>query len=609
MFEYKLDENNIATLTINMESLPTNVWNNESIQAFSDSLDKLLFEPELSGIVVCSARKDFLAGADLKAIQPLDNIEKNMKTLGQLVKSFRRLETSGVPVVAAIAGSALGGGYELCLACHYRVAIDDNKIKIGLPESQLGLLPGAGGTQRLPRMIGIQAALQFMVEGKQVHPHKALQMGLINDLAKGEQELISKAKNWVRHNTHTGEAIQPWDHKKFKYPGGGVQSPGAYTTFMAGTALLRKKTAGNYPAAQAIMSAVYEGCQVPFDQALKIEARYFKKCLKSSVAKNTVRTMFTSLNEINKGIARPKNFPPTDFNKVGILGAGMMGAGIAYAAANAGIEVVLKDTSLEFAQKGKAYSEKVLAKLMEKGRVNAEKIKKTLDLIHPTTEANDLRGCDLIIEAVTEDRNIKGVVLKEAEEQVGPKAIMASNTSTLPITGLSEYCERRDQFIGLHFFSPVDKMPLVEIILGQQTSQETLAKAFDFVRKLKKTPIVVNDGRGFYTSRVFSSYIHAGTTCLKEGIAPPLIENAGKMAGMPVGPLAVADEISIDLIYHVLKQEEEDTGKTNNSPSAQVAKLFVEEFKRLGRKSQKGFYEYPDKGKSIYGPIWLSTSL
>jgi 3-hydroxyacyl-CoA dehydrogenase/enoyl-CoA hydratase/3-hydroxybutyryl-CoA epimerase len=598
MIQWNLDKN-ILTLTLDMTDFPMNVWNDKSVTVFSENIDKALADQNIRGIIITSGKKDFLVGADLKSLMPLDNVTRNMDLVKRLNLVFRKLETGKKPVVAAINGSALGGGYELCLACHRRIAANNNKIRIGLPESTLGLLPGAGGTQRLPRLIGIANSLNLLVEGRTLRVDEALKMGLIDEITATPAEMIDKAKTWILANP---EVIQPWDNPKYKIPGGGVQTPAVATNFSVGTALLRKKTASNYPSMLFIMSCVFEGLQLTFDRGLEVEARYFKSCLKSPVAKNIIQTMFLDLNDIKRGVDRPKDIPACTFQKIGILGSGMMGSGIAYSAAGAGLQVILKDVSLEAAEKGKDYSAKLLKPQVEKGRLSPEDSKLFLERIKPSTSDSDLKGCDLVIEAVTENRKIKEQVIKSIEAAAGPEALIASNTSTLPISGLAEYSSHPENFIGLHFFSPVDKMPLVEIIIGKKTSQAAIAKAFDFVRKIDKVPIIVNDGRGFFTSRVFASYVYEGMKCLSEGISPALIENAGKMAGMPVGPLAVADEVSLDLLLNIIKQTEEDLGKKDDSPAAKVTRLFVEKMGRLGRKSNKGFYDYPAGGRKVLWP-------
>jgi len=590
VFALSMTPDGVAVITIAMTDLPVNVWNERSIQAFAGTLEDVLARPGLRGIVLCSGRETFLAGADLNALMPLDDVARNMALVEALGAALRRLETCGVPVVAAIDGNALGGGYELCLACHRRIAKSEDSIRIGLPESRLGLIPGAGGTQRLPRLIGIRVALPILVEGKALKPQAALAAGLVDQLVERDEQLVPAATDWI---LSTKDATQPWDRDGYRIPGGGVQTPGGYQTFMAATALVQEKTHGNYPAPLAVLRSVYEGLQLPFELGLTIEAQAFALCLASPVARNTVRTMFFGLNEINRGAGRPRDFAVATWRKIGVLGAGMMGSGIAYAAASRGIEVVLKDVDAAAAERGKGAVAKILAKRADAGRI--------LERLLTTSRVEDLDGCELIIEAVFEDRAIKEAVIREAEERIPGNALVASNTSTLPITSLARASRRPASFVGLHFFSPVDRMPLVEIIRGHETSPETVAHAFDFVRALGKTPIVVNDGRGFFTSRVFSAYVNAGLLCLKEGVAPALIENAGRMAGMPVGPLAVADEVSLDLILQISRQTERDLGRPDDSTTAEVVTLLVEQLSRRGRKSGAGFYEYPADGTKF---IW-----
>jgi 3-hydroxyacyl-CoA dehydrogenase/enoyl-CoA hydratase/3-hydroxybutyryl-CoA epimerase len=610
MINYTNDRN-VAILGWNMTSSPMNVLNDDSIPAFEAALQRAYADPEVKGIIVTSEKNEFIAGADLKMI--LRNNDKDpaemLKVSAELNRIFRAIETSGKPVVAAINGTALGGGYEVCLGCHHRIALDNPKAVIGLPEVTLGLLPGGGGTQRLPRMLGMEAALPLLLEGKRVSPKEALTLGMVDDLAVSREELLEKAFAWIETNP---EPLQPWDERdrktgrivgkeNFKVPGGAVQSPTGARIFSAGTAMLMEKTRGNYPAPLAIMSCVYEGLQVNIDRALVIEARYFVKVATSKVAKGLIQTMFLGLNEVNKGISRPKNVPPTEVKKLGILGAGMMGSGIAYAAAISSIQVVLKDVSIEAAEKGKDYSRTVFKKAIERGKGTPAKAEAALNLIKTTADAEDLRGCDLIIEAVFENRELKAQVTKEAEPLLAESGVFASNTSTLPISGLAQASAKPDNFIGLHFFSPVDKMQLVEVIRGRQTSEYALAFALDFVKKIRKTPIVVNDSRGFYTSRVFTMYTAESMELLKEGVNPVLIENAGKNAGMPVGPLAVSDEVSLDLIHKISGQSIKDGALNEDDTAYQVAGKFVE-LGRLGKKSKAGFYDYPEGEKKYLWP-------
>ncbi len=611
---YKV-ENNVAIISWNMTTSPMNVLNDTSIPEFSGHLEKAYNDSEVKGIIITSEKNEFIAGADVKML--LKNNDGDTTEMHQFSLNFnnifRKLETCGKPVVAAMNGTALGGGYEVCLASHYRIAIDNPKAQIGLPEVQLGLLPGGGGTQRLPRLIGMEAALMLMVEGKRISPKEALGYGMINDLVANREEMMEKAMKWIVANP---KPIQPWDEfdkktgaikarENYKVPGGNVQSPTGMRIFAAGTAMIMDKTKGNYPAPIAILSCVYEGLQVNIDRAIPIEARYFVKVATSIEAKNLISVMFLGKNEADKGASRPKDVPPTDVKKLGILGAGFMGAGIAYVSAMAGIDVVLKDVSIEGAEKGKDYSRALIQKGIERGKTTAEKGEKLLSLIKTTADAADLKGCDLIIEAVFENRELKASVTKESEPMLVENGVFGSNTSTLPITGLAKASAKPENFIGIHFFSPVDKMMLVELIRGKETSDYAVALAVDYVKKIRKTPIVVNDSRGFYTSRCFGTYTTEGIALLKDGVNPILIENAGKNAGMPVGALAVSDEVALDLALKISKQAIADGALSENDSTYQATKLMVEDLGRLGKKNKKGFYEYPESGKKY---LWEGLS-
>ncbi|MGB3947282.1 MAG: 3-hydroxyacyl-CoA dehydrogenase NAD-binding domain-containing protein [Bacteroidia bacterium] len=599
MINYTTDSDGIAIISFNNKNSSVNVIDADFLAQLEQVVDTISANQEIKGVVVTSAKKDFVLGADLRMIMGVNDAAVIMSIGTRLQKVLRKMETSGKPTVAAINGTALGGGYEICLACHYRIAVNDSKILIGLPEVLLGLLPGAGGTQKLPRMLGVQEALPFLLEGKKIRPEQALKSGLINQLVDTPEQLIVAAKEWIKT---VGKSVQPWDEEKFRIPGGEIQSPKILSILPAAAGLSLKKTYGNYPAVNAILNCVYEGLQLPLDRGLVVECRYFTQCVLSPEAKNLIRTMFVNMNEANKGEARPKNIAPNQLKKVGILGAGMMGAGIAYVAATNGIDVVLKDVSKEAAEKGKAYSVKLLSEKVAKKQMSQEKADELLAKIHTTNIVSDLEGCELVIEAVFENRDLKATVTHETEAILTKEAVFASNTSTLPITGLAKASIRSQNFIGLHFFSPVDKMQLVEVIVGKKTSDYAIAMAIDFVKKIKKTPIVVNDGRGFYTSRVFCTYLFEGMECLAEGVTPALIENAGKMAGMPVGPLALADEVSIELCYKINKQTELDTNKKNDSKAVEVINTFIEKHNRLGKKSKQGFYNYPDEGKKMLWP-------
>jgi len=602
MIDYSVDGDGIATIAWNVSNRPMNVMNAESVAAYAEAVDKALADDAVKGVIVTSARKEFLVGADLSAMGGSATAEALAGFVAPINELFRRIEKSGKPFVAAINGHALGGGYETALACHRRIVADDAKIKIGLPEAKVGLLPGAGGTQRLPRLIGIRPALPLLLEGKELRPQAALQAGMIDQVVPAD-ELLAEARRWLldegqKRENHT----QPWDRKGFKIPGGAVQSPGGQQTFVAGTAMLHAKTYGNYPGQQNIMSCVYEGCIVDIDTGVKIETRYFVNTALRPESKNLIRFFF-SMTEANKGARRPKDVAPAKLGRIGILGAGMMGAGIAYVTALAGMDAVLLDTSQEAAEKGKAYSEGLLKKRAARGRMSQEAAAEILARVRPTTDFADLADCSLVIEAVFENREIKAEVTQKTEAVCGEDLVFASNTSTLPITGLAKASARPERFIGLHFFSPVDRMPLVEIIRGEQTSDETLANAIDYVKAIRKTPIVVNDSRGFYTSRVFATYVREGLAMLAEGISPALIENAGKMAGMPVGPLALADEVSLDLMHKVGTQTRKDLGdKYVEGPADPVIGKMVDDLGRIGKKAAKGFYDYPEGGTKRLWP-------
>ncbi len=602
MIHYTVD-NGVAIIAWEMTSSPMNVLNDESIPQFEAALNRAYTDESVAGVIVTSNKSEFVAGADLKMI--LRNSDSDpagiLKVSMELNRIFRGIETSGKPTVAAINGTALGGGYEICLACHHRIALSNPKALIGLVEVTIGLLPGGGGTQRLPRMLGMQAALPLMLEGRKVGVSEAAQIGMVDAIADSPEAMMAMSRAWIAANPNP---LKPWDQidKKtgkivakdnFRVPGGNVQTPVGVQTFSAGTAMLMDKTKGNYPAPLEIMACVYEGLQVNIDRALMIEARHFVKVATSKVARSLIQTMFLGLNEANKGASRPKDQPKTDVKKLGVLGAGMMGAGIAYVSAQAGIEVVLKDVSAEAVERGKDYTRSLLQKGIERGKVDTATAEATLNRINTTTDAADLEGCDLIIEAVFENRGLKAQVTQEAEPLLAQTGVFASNTSTLPIGGLANAAANPANFIGIHFFSPVDKMMLVELIVGEQTSDYALAVAMDYVRKIRKTPIVVNDSRGFYTSRCFGTYSAEGMELLREGVNPVLIENAGKDAGMPVGPLAVTDEVSIELVYKIASQGVADGAITDADISYQVAKQFVEQG-RAGKKAKAGFYDYPD---------------
>lgn len=603
MINYNVDSEGIATLEWDLPGRSQNVLNEETMAAFAACVQKALADPAVKGLLVASAKADFIAGGDLEMLLKAGDAQAMSDNLKGWHKLMRTLETTGKPVAAALNGTTLGGGLEVALACHYRVAADNPKARFGFPEVTLGLLPGAGGTQRAPRLMGIQPALMLLTEGKRIKAADAQKQGLIHAVVPAGKERDA-ARAWLLDATAKGgKTLQPWDQKGFRIPGGGVMTPSGMQTFMAGNAMLREKTQGNYPAPKHILSCVFEGLQTDIDTGLAIETRYFVNLVTGPVAKNMIRSLFFFMQDANKLAHRPKDVPVQKFTKIGMLGAGMMGAGIAHAAATAGLEVVLLDSTQENAEKGKAYSAKLLEKRVAKSQLPQDGAAAVLARIKPTTDYADLAGCELVVEAVFEDRALKADVTKKTEAVIAADALFASNTSTLPITGLAEASARPANFIGLHFFSPADKMPLVEIIMGKQTSQQTLARSMDFVRAIGKTPIVVNDARGFYTSRVFGTYLSEGMALLQEGVAPALIDNAGRLAGMPVGPLALADEVSIELVHKIASQTKKDLGDQYVSRAAdQVAALMADKLGRLGKKGGHGFYEYPADARKHLWP-------
>ncbi|WP_379544620.1 3-hydroxyacyl-CoA dehydrogenase NAD-binding domain-containing protein [Psychrobacter sp. R86515] len=602
-FSAQRDDDGIVTVTIDQSKRKMNVIGDGFTESFATIVDNFINDDAATGLILTSAKETFVVGADIDQLNQIKTAEQAFALTEELKGSLRKLETSGKPVVAAMTGTALGGGLELALACHYRIAIDTSKTKLGLPEVKLGLLPGGGGTQRLPRLVGIQAAMELMTQGKELRPSAAKDIGLIDATATDRADMLKQAKDWIQNNPN---AQQPWDKKGFKIPGGDSKHPKVVPIFSIAPAMANQKSHGNYPAITHIMSCVFEGCLVDIDTGLEIESRYFAACVMSTESKNMINTLWTQLNSIKKGQSRPQGFERTQIKKVGILGAGMMGAGIAYVTAKAGIDVVLLDTDIANAEKGKAYSANILDKAISRKRATEEKKQALLERITPTVSYDDLADCDLIIEAVFENREIKAKCTQQSEAVISSKAVYASNTSTLPITGLAKASTRPNQFIGLHFFSPVDKMPLVEIIMGEQTDDATLAKAFDYVVQIGKTPIVVNDSHGFYTSRVFGTYVSEGIAMLGEGMHPRSIEVAGLKTGMPMPPLALQDEVSLSLALHVSEQQQLDMAVEGKPivvrPSYDILKTLVNEHGREGKKNGKGFYDYPIEGDKHLWP-------
>ncbi|MEV6786204.1 3-hydroxyacyl-CoA dehydrogenase NAD-binding domain-containing protein [Streptomyces sp. NPDC051098] len=600
---WEQDETGIVTLVLDDPNQSANTMN----QAFRDSIAAVAERAEaeqdsIRGIVFTSAKKTFFAGGDLKDMIRIgpENAQQAFDAGMSIKHALRRIETLGKPVVAAINGAALGGGYEIALACHHRIALDAPGSKIGLPEVTLGLLPAGGGVTRTVRLLGIaDALLKVLLQGTQYSPQRALENGLVHEVAATQDEMLAKARAFIEANP---ESQQPWDVKGYKIPGGTPSNPRFAANLPAFPANLKKQTAGApYPAPRNILAAAVEGSQVDFETAQTIEARYFTELVTGRIAKNMIQAFFFDLQAVNSGANRPQGIEPRPVRKVAVLGAGMMGAGIAYSCARAGIDVVLKDVTAEAAQQGKEYSEKLLAKALSRGRTTEAKRDALLARITPTADPADLAGCDAVIEAVFEDTALKHKVFQEIQDIVEPDALLCSNTSTLPITALAEGVTRPVDFIGLHFFSPVDKMPLVEIIKGERTGDEALARAFDLVRQINKTPIVVNDSRGFFTSRVIGQFINEGVAMIGEGADPVSVEQAAAQAGYPAKVLSLMDELTLTLprkIRNETRRAVEEAGGTwAGHPADAVIDRMVDEFGRPGRSGGAGFYDYDGEGK------------
>lgn len=604
-FIYEKDQDGIVTITMDMKG-PVNAMNQDYRLAMSVLPGKLEKEDGLTGVIFASAKSTFFAGGDLKEMVTVTKGQEaeQFKMIEEAVKlPLRRLEKLPVPIVAAINGAALGGGLELCLACNHRIAWNNPKVALGLPEVTLGLLPGGGGVVRSIHMLGLEKALPFLLEGKKYRPQQALDSGLIDALVESIEELVPAAKAWIKSNAD--KAAQPWDCKGHKIPGGDIWSPKIAGILSVSPAMLFKKTRGLMPAPERILAVAGDTMAVNFDTALRIESRGLAHLITTPQAKNLITSGFFQMNSINSGKSRPDNVPPTKVSKLGILGAGMMGQGIAYSSALAGIEVVLKDISQEAAEKGKAYSAKLMDKSIAKGRNSEEDKTALLSLIKATDKYEDLEGCDLIIEAVFENIDLKAKVTKEAQQFLSESCVIGSNTSTLPISQLASASAHPANFIGIHFFSPVDKMPLIEIICGQQTSDETLALAFDYAKQIRKTPIVVNDSLGFFTSRVFGSYLDEGARLLVDGLDPILIDAMGKQVGMPVGPLTVQDEVSQELSKKAANTHREMgvfCSKGDNSVNAAVCERLINKYGRGGRYHGGGYYEYAQDGSKKVWP-------
>lgn len=604
-FTIETDADGIALITWDMPDKSMNVFTVEVMDELDTLLKQTVEDAAIKGVVFTSGKSSFSGGADLTMIRgmfsmlqeataadPTTAKQKLFEVAGRMTWLFRAIETNGKPWVAAINGTCMGGAFELSLACHGRVAANSKSVKLALPEVKVGIFPGAGGTQRVSRLANAQDALQMMTTGQSLTPQRAKAMGLVHQVVE-PADLVTAAKQMIKDGL---KPVAPWDEKGFKAPGGGVWTPAAAQLWPAAPAILRRETAGNYPGALAILKCVYEGLQLPFDTALKVEQRYFTQVLGTTEAFSMIRSLFISMQELGKGARRPAGVPKSEFKKIGVVGAGFMGASIAYVTAAAGIPVVLIDQTQEAADKGKAVSEKLVAESVSKGRLTKEEGEKLLSLVTPTPDYATLADVDLVIEAVFEDRKVKKAVIEAIEAVISPTTVFASNTSTLPITGLAENSKRPDQFVGVHFFSPVEKMMLTEVILGEKTGDKALAVALDFVAKIKKTPIVVNDTRGFFVNRCVFRYINEAYDMLIEGVPAAMIENAAKMAGMPVGPLSLNDEVAVDLSQKIMKASIADLGPDSVKPEhmALVDKM-IDLLDRRGRKNGQGFYDYPAK--------------
>jgi 3-hydroxyacyl-CoA dehydrogenase / enoyl-CoA hydratase / 3-hydroxybutyryl-CoA epimerase len=612
-FKLDTDADGIALVTWDAPGRSMNVIDRELIDELSAIVEKVAGDAAIKGAIVTSGKETFCAGADLAMLEIYGRAFAEMaRSRGEeaaaarlfeesrkLSLLYRRIETCGKPWVAAISGTALGGGFELCLACHHRVAAESAKTRLGLPEVKVGLFPGAGGTQRIARMMPPGDALQFLLKGDQLRLDQAKSMKLIDAIVPAA-ELVPQAKAWIKSG---GTATAPWDAEGFRLPGGPVYSKAGMMTFPAANAIYRRETYDNYPAARAIMQVVYDGLQLPMDLGLRVESRWFAKILRSPEAAAMIRTLFVSTQELNKGARRPKSVAATTLKTIGIVGAGFMGAGIAYVTALAGLDVVLIDRDQESADKGKAHSAKLMTEQVNRGRATTAERDAVLARITATADYGVLRNCDLVVEAVFEDRKVKAEAIAKAEAVIGEGTIFGSNTSTLPITSLAEISKRPANFVGIHFFSPVERMMLVEVIMSKQTGERALAGALDFVRAIRKTPIVVNDSRGFYTSRVVGTYLREGHLMLAEGVPAAMIENVGRMAGMPVGPLSLNDEVAVDLAWKILLATEADlgAGAIDRRQKALLEEM-VEKRGRLGRKNGKGFYDYPQGGRKKLWP-------
>ena len=613
-FRTDLDADGVLSIVWDMPGRSMNVLTEDAIRELAGIVQRVTTDETVKGVVISSGKPgSFSGGADLTMLEGLARLyaaemAKNGANAAakalfegsrQLSLLYRHIETCGKPWVAAINGVCLGGAFELALACHWRIASNDPATRVGLPEVKVGLFPGAGGTQRVARMLPPADALQMLMKGEQIRPDKARGMRLVDEVV-AKDDLLAKAKAWI---TGGGKAVKPWDEKGFKLPGGPVWSKGGFMTFPPANAIYRRETQDNYPAIRAMLQAVFDGLQLPMDLALTVESRHFAKVLRSPEAAAMIRTLFVSMQELNKGARRPKSVPEVKLTKVGVVGAGFMGAGVAYVSAQAGLEVVLVDRDQEAADKGKAFAEKLISGQVVKGRATGAQRDALLSKITPTADYGALSGCDLVIEAVFEDPKVKADVIAKVEAAIGPEAIFASNTSTLPISGLAKASSRPEKFVGIHFFSPGVKMMLVEGSGGEQTGDTALATALDYVRAIKKTPIVVRDSRGFYANRCVIAYMLEGHLMLSEGVPAAMIENVAKQAGMPVGPLSLNDEVALDLGIKIIDATRAQLGDAAvNRDQEKLLRALVETHGRLGRKNGKGFYDYPEGGKKRLWP-------
>ena len=618
-FNYSVDSDGIGIISWDVPNKSMNVMSLDGLIQLDELFDKAISDNNVKGIIITSGKTDFAGGmdlnvlADMKSAQGVNPAQGLFDGVMRIHKLLRKIELAGMdfktkkgakPVAAAITGTAAGIGLELPLACHRIFAVDNKKAKIGLPEILVGIFPGAGGATRLVRKLGAMNAAPFLLEGKLLSPSKMKSAGIIDELTESEN-LIADAKSWILQ-AKDSDCVKPWDEKGYKMPGGAPYHPAGFMTFAGASVMVNAKTQGAFPAAKALLSAVYEGAQVPFDTALKIEARWFTNILMNPSSGAMMRSLFINKEALEKGAVRPKNIPDQKVKKVGVLGAGMMGAGISYVSAMAGIEVILLDMKKEDAEKGKAHAENLLNIGIKRKKITEEKKLTVLNLIKPTIEFTDLGECDLIVEAVFEDPAIKAEVTKKAEAVIGKDSIFATNTSTLPITSLASASVRPEQFIGIHFFSPVDKMLLVEIIKGNATGDKAVAKALDYVQQIKKTPIVVNDARFFFANRCIIPYVNEGAMMVAEGIAPAAIENAAKQLGFPLGPLQLTDETSIDLGVKIIKATQAAMGNEYPEKNGDEVSFKLFDEGRLGRKTNAGFYEYDDKGKRT--GLWTGLS-